>query len=169
MNRTTLSVAGLALLALCPFAVADQRGNWQNVMGTGIHYESDGIEHSVVPTENGYLRRSTDIVELSGDLQGFAVFQPISSINLAEGTIVNTGTQVFSGTVLDSEPVMLHDDGFRFDINVDTQETTGRIYLTDRLSGPVVRCILEMRGTGRTPERYNLSEYWGKCKLNGRK
>lgn len=167
MIRTTNLAVSLAFLTTCPFAVADEHGNWQDVIGTAIHFESDGIEHSVVPTDDGYVRTSTDIVELSGDLQGRAVFQPVSTVDLVERTIVNTGSQVFSGTVLGSYPVMLHDDGFRFDINLNTGETNGEIFLTDRLSGPNVRCILEMQVTGRTSEGYNLSDYWGKCKLNG--
>lgn len=154
----------LAILMISPVALAG-KGNWQAVQGTAIHYESEGIEHSNTPTATGYVRVSTDIVELEGDLVGRAVFQPVSEVNVVEGRIVNTGSQVFSGTVLNSDPVMLHDDGFIFRINMFTGETRGRIFLTDRIAGPVVRCILKMEGTGRTAEGYNLSNYWGRCKL----
>lgn len=164
MFNSKLIAPLIAILTVSPLALAGG-GNWQVVQGTAIHYESEGIEHSQTPTATGYVRVSTDIVELAGDLVGRAVFQPVSEVNVVEGTIVNTGSQVFSGTVLNSDPVMLYDDGFRFHINMATGETTGRIYLTDRIAGPVVRCILKMEGTGRTVEGYNLSNYWGRCKL----
>lgn len=165
MLKSKLVAISVTTLAFGPLVLAEE-GNWQDVSGTGIHYESEGLEHSIEPTDTGFVRKSTDIVELSGDLKGLAVFQPISVINLVEGTIVNTGSQVFSGTVLGSEPVVLHDDNFRFEINLNTGQTTGDIFLTDRVSGPIIRCILQMQGTGRTTEGYNLSIYWGKCKLN---
>jgi hypothetical protein len=165
LNLKIVSVT-LITLTCASTAVSAGNGNWQYVSGTGIHYESDGIEHSVEPTDYGLIRRSTDIVELSGDLVGRAVFQPVSEVNLNEGKIVNTGSQVFSGTVLGSDPVLLGDKKFRFDIDLNTGETTGDIFLTDRISGPNIRCILEMRGTGRTAEGYNLSNYWGMCKIN---
>jgi hypothetical protein len=165
MLKTKIIAAGIVALALCPFAYAAEQGNWQDVSGTAIHFESDGLEHSVEPTATGFVRRSTDIVELSGDLRGRALFQPVSVVDLVAGTIVNTGNQVFSGTVLGSDPVILHDDDFRFDIDLNTGQTTGDIFLTKRVAGPVIRCILQMQGTGRTAEGYNLSIYWGKCKL----
>ena len=166
MFQTKILTASIAILALGSVAHADDQGNWQEVSGTGIHFESEGLEHSLEPTNSGFVRTSTDIVELSGDLVGRALFQPVSVINLVEGTILNTGSQVFSGTVLGSEPVVIHDDRFRFDIDLNTGQTTGDIFLTDNVSGPIVRCILQMQGTGRTVEGYNLSIYWGKCKLN---
>ena len=32
----------------------------------------------------------------------------------SQGTLVNTGDQVYSGTIAGSDPVMIHDDQFRF-------------------------------------------------------
>ena len=160
-----IAIILMASLAFTHAALADKNDKWQFVSGTGIHFESEGIEHSFEPTANGFVRTSTDIVELFGDLRGRAVFQPVSVVDLVAGTIVNTGSQTFSGTVLDSKPVVLHDDDFRFEIDINTGNTTGEIYLTDKVHGPNIRCVLQMQGTGRTVEGYNLSDYWGKCRL----
>jgi hypothetical protein len=157
--------AALLTLAIGSPASGAQPDNWQAVSGTAIHFESEGIEHSQEATENGFVRMSTDIVELFGDLRGRAVFQPVTVVDLAAGTMVNTGDQVFSGTVLGSSPVILHDDEFRFDIDLNSGATTGDILLTNKVSGPNIRCVLQMQGTGRTEEGYNLSSYWGRCKL----
>ena len=51
------------------------------------------------------------------------------------GTLVNTGDQVYSGTIAGSAPVMIHDDQFRFEVNLATGEESGRVYLLDGMRG----------------------------------
>ena len=165
MSKTLFAATVLFTLTVGSPAFAGERANWHYVSGTAIHFESEGIEHSVEPTATGFIRRSTDIVELSGDLKGRALFQPVSEVNLVEATMVNTGHQVFSGTVLDSEPVIIADRNFIFNVDLNTGETSGVIFLMQRVAGQRIRCLLFMQGTGRTPEGYNLSNYWGNCRL----
>ena len=138
---------------------------WVDVSGTAIHFVTEAIIHSQRNTPNGMVQRSTDTVELQGDLEGRALFQPVSRFNFAKGRLVNTGHQVFSGTVLGSKPVLLHDEDFRFVVNLEDNATTGEIYLIQRIAGPRIRCRLSMEVIGLTPEGNNLSVYWGKCRV----
>ncbi|MDJ0910300.1 MAG: hypothetical protein QNI99_13965 [Woeseiaceae bacterium] len=165
MFKTLTAATILFALTFGSTAFAGERARWHYVSGSAIHYESEGIEHSLEPTAEGFIRRSTDIVDLSGDLNGRALFQPVSVINLVEGTMVNTGHQVFSGTVLDSDPVVIADRDFLFTVDLNTGETTGVIFLVRRVAGQRIRCLLFMQGTGRTAEGYNLSDYWGHCRM----
>ncbi len=145
--------------------VTDLRRGWVPVSGTGIHYFSTAVVHSSEPTDTGFVQRSTDTVELSGDLTGRVLYHPVSVFDFQAGTLVNTGSQVFSGSVLGSAPVLLHDDEFRFEVNLDTGETIGEIHLVDRIAGPRIRCHLEVRGTGRmTPEGDAIGDYSGECR-----
>ena len=137
---------------------------WVPVTGTGVHYFTTAIVHDVQPTATGFIQRSTDIVELEGDLKGRVLYHPVSVFDFAAGTLVNTGHQVFSGTVLGSEPVMIHDDQFRFDVNLFTGETTGKIYFSDPIAGPKTQCTLDVVGTGSTPEGDGMVTYSGYCK-----
>lgn len=141
---------------------------WVDVSGTATHFFSEAIVHSVENTPNGMIQRSTDIVELQGDLQGRALFQPVSRFNFVKGKLVNTGHQVFSGTVLGSKPVLLHDEDFRFVVDLNTNATTGEIFLIERIAGPRIRCQISMEGIGMTPAGDNLSVYWGKCRVRQR-
>ena len=145
----------------------DNRGRsaWQQVSGTAIHYDSQAMVHSDVPTANGRIVTSTDIVELDGDLVGRVLYQVVSVRDEVSNRWVNTGNQVFSGTVLGSKPVMIHDEDFRFDLDLNAFTTTGEIYLVNRIAGQRIRCLLNMTGTGRTAEGDNLSIYWGRCKI----
>jgi hypothetical protein len=114
----------------------------------------------------GMIQRSTDIVELSGDLKGRVLYHPTSIFDFVNGTLVNTGHQVFSGTILGSAPVMLYDDEFRFEVNLVTATESGEIHLTDRLAGPKIACDLMASGTGvKTPEGNALVDYAGTCTL----
>jgi hypothetical protein len=162
------------LLFAAPGAVSAQMHGsgfvWKDVSGTAIHYfdEVDGrgvIVHSVQPTANGVRQRSTDTIELFGDLEGRVLYHPVTVINEAAGTLTNRGNQVFSGTVLGSAPVLLHDDAFRFDVNLATGETTGKVRLMNRIAGPLIRCRLDIVGTGFTPEGNGLAEYSGRCRM----
>lgn len=137
------------------------------VSGSAVHYFSTAIVHSREPTGTGRIQRSTDIVELSGDLRGYVLYHPTSVFDVQAETLVNTGTQVFSGTVAGSGPVLLHGDEFRFDVDLATGETTGEVHLRRSEDAPHpghwFECDLEIVGTGQTPEGDNLADYTGSC------
>ena len=59
---------------------------------------------------------------------------------------------MFSGTIAGSAPVMIHDDQFRFDVNLITGEESGQVYLFNHIAGPKVRCTLDVVGTGLNAE-----------------
>ena len=146
--------------------------HWQAVSGNAIHYfdNVDGrkvITHSAVPTDTGVILRTTDTIDLFGDLNGRVLYHPETRIDEVAGTLVNTGNQVFSGTVLGQGPVLLHDDQFRFDVNLATGETVGQSFLVNRIAGPIVRCEIDIVGTGFTPEGNGLAEYTGRCRMLG--
>ncbi len=138
---------------------------WLPVSGTGIHYFTTAMIHSQEATTTGFIQRSTDIVELDGDIKGRVLYHPMSVFDFVAGTLVNTGHQVFSGTVLGSAPAMIYDDEFRFDVNLATGDTIGKIYLMDPVAGPKVQCELDVVGTGYTPEGDATVAYTGRCKL----
>ena len=168
MFRTTSLIAVVSASLLCSPANADQQNtHWQDVSGTAIHYASTSWPHpdTYQATASGFTVVSTDFVEIFGDIEGRAVFQPFTTFDGVENTIVNTGHQVFSGTVLGSDPVMLYDDDFRFEIDLDTGDTTGEIYLIQQIAGPKARCIFSMQSTGQDADGNNLSEYFGQCRV----
>ncbi len=112
------------------------------------------------------MQRSTETFELSGDLNGLILYHPISRFDFAAGTLVNTGNQVFSGTVLDFGPVLLHDDEYRFEVNLGTGHTVGKVFLENRLSGPDIRCHLDVIGQGEMDELGDaLFDYTGNCRI----
>jgi hypothetical protein len=173
--RTSLSALIATVLFLTGtvhVAAADDHSKgyrWVPVSGTAIHYFSTAIIHSEDFTENGKTQRSTDSIDLDGDLVGRVLYHPVSKIDFGAGTLVNTGYQVFSGTVLGSEPVLILDDEFRFDVNLFTGATTGKVFLRDSIAGPRIRCELEIVGTGFTPEGDGLASYSGRCKMRASK
>lgn len=141
------------------------------VSGSAVHYYSTAIVHAQEPTANGMIQRSTDIIELSGDLSGYVLYHPTSVFDYEEGTLVNTGTQIFSGTVAGSAPVILHDDSFRFEVDLGTGATTGVVFLGRSKDAPHegawYECTLDVVGTGVSPEGDNLSDYSGECTPRG--
>ena len=140
------------------------RARTRSVSGSGVHLFTSVVIHSQTPTPTGMIQRSTDIVELTGDLKGRVLYPPTSVFDFVNGTLVNTGHQVFSGTVLGSEPVMLHDDEFRFEVNLNTGTESGDVHLSDRIAGPKVACDLAIAGTGtKTPEGNPIVDYSGTC------
>ncbi len=145
------------------------RNGWIPVSGTGIHYFTTAEIHSTRPTPNGLVQRSTDIIELNGDLVGRVLYHPRSVFDFENGTLVNTGNQVFSGTILGSAPVLIHDDEFRFEVNLWTGETQGWVYLVDRIAGPRVRCYLRISGFAPPPGQDAEVEYTGRCRFSGRR
>lgn len=137
----------------------------QPVAGTGVHYFTTAIIHSQEFTATGLVQQSTEIVELDGDLSGRLLYQPTSVFDFAAGTLVNTGHQVYSGVVLDLGPVMIHDDSFRFEVDLQTGATVGEVHLTGHIAGAKVRCHLDVVGTGLTGEGDATFEYTGHCRV----
>jgi hypothetical protein len=142
------------------------------VSGSAVHFFSTAVVHSQEPTEAGMIQRSTDIVRLTGDLDGYLVFHATSRFDFASGALVNTGTQLFSGTIAGSDPVLLHDDRFRFDVDLATGETLGSVHLGRSNDSPHkgawYECDLTVVGTGvTTPEGDGVVEYSGECVRRG--
>jgi hypothetical protein len=169
-TRKTLNVAFAGLLTLGSGLAAaqdpsEQFYRWTEVSGTGIHYFDNSMLHAEEEIPRGVRKYVTETVELFGDLNGRVLYQPVSSFYLDEGKLVNRGNQVFSGTVLGVGPVMLHDDAFRFEVDLETGATSGRVFLMNRIAGPMVRCRLDIVGTGMTPEGNGLAEYTGQCRM----
>ena len=138
-----------------------------DVQGTGVHFFSTAITHSAEPTQTGQRLRSTDIIRLEGDLDGFVLYHPTTVIDGAAGTMTNTGTQIFSGTIAGSDPVILHDDRFEFTVDLETGATLGRVYLGRSQDAPHpetwFECELEIVGTGMTAAGDGLATYTGRC------
>ena len=95
------------------------------------------------------------------------LYHVTSVFDFAAGTLVNTGDQVFSGTVAGSAPVLIHDDQFRFRVNLATGEESGQVFLFDHIAGPKVRCQLDVVGTGLTAEGNPTFDYRGTCAFRG--
>jgi hypothetical protein len=142
---------------------AATRGRTVQVAGSGVDHLHTAIVHSQVPTEAGRGQRATETVELQGDLQGRVLYHVTSVFDFAQGTLVNTGDQVFSGTILGSAPVLIHDDEFRFKVNLTTGEEAGQVYLFNHIAGPKVRCWLDVVGTGLDGDGNPTFDYTGAC------
>jgi hypothetical protein len=149
-------------------AVQAEADTVQPVSGSGVHFLTTAIVHSSTPTATGLIQRSTETVDLTGDLKGRILYHPTSVIDFWTQTLVNTGHQVFSGTILGSEPVMLHDDTFRFDIDLRTGTGTGTVRLVDRIDGPKVRCDLSIVSTGTTADGNVAAAYTGECRFKNK-
>ncbi len=147
-----------------------QRGwQWVPVSGTAIHYFDNVIVHSEELTATGKTQTSSESIDLAGDLVGRVLYQPVSEFDFVAGTLVNQGRQVFSGTILGSELVVIFDDEFRFEVDLNTGATFGKAFLTDRIAGPRIKCELDIVGTGFTPEGNGLATYTGRCKVRNRR
>jgi hypothetical protein len=137
----------------------------RSVAGSGVHFFTTAIVHTTEATPTGMVQQSTETVELTGDLAGRLLYHPTSVFNFANGTMVNTGHQVFSGTVLGSAPVMLHDDEFRFEVNLATGAVSGKVYLTQPIAGVRTRCELDIVGTGIDANGNGTFSYTGQCRI----
>lgn len=160
-------IVAMAIAVSMPLLAAPAQ-TVQSVAGSGVHYFTTALIHSNQPTPSGMIQRSTDTVELTGDLTGRLLYQPVSVFDFAAGTLVNTGRQVFSGTVLGSDPVLMYDDEFRFDVDLNAGTTTGRVYLTQMGDGPKRRCTLQIVGTGTTADGNATFSYTGECRVSGK-
>ena len=173
ITRTTHIFAIVSLLCVAhggagaePFGDEQQprRNRTLEVAGTGVHMFTTAIVHTETPTATGKIQTSTESVELSGDLRGRILYHPTSVYDFTNGTLVNTGHQVFSGTILDSEPTLVHDGTFKFEVDLATGATSGSVHLTRTLAGPRIRCDLTVTGTGMTPEGNATFAYAGRCR-----
>ena len=149
---------------------ADPRGDRTTtlkVAGTGVDDLKNAIVHGQKPTPTGMIQQSTETVELTGDLRGRVLYHVTSVFDFVNGTLVNTGDQVYSGTIANSPPVLLHDDQFRFEVNLVTGEETGQVLLVDHIAGPKVRCRLDVVGTGVNADGNPTFAYSGECTFRG--
>lgn len=138
------------------------------VAGSGYDALTTAIVHSKETTPTGMIQKSTEIVELNGDLTGRVLYHVTTVIDFVSGTLVNTGDQVYSGTIKGSEPVLIHDDQFRFEVNLATGEESGQVYLYNHIAGPKVRCTLRGVGTGLNSDGNPTFDYSGECTFRGR-
>jgi len=134
-----------------------------HVAGSGTDLLNSAIVHSKKQSPTGMIQKSTETVELKGDLAGRVLYHVTSTFDFTSNTLVNTGDQVFSGTIAGSEPVMIHDGRFRFDVNLKTGAEIGSVYLTERIAGPMVRCTLQVVGTGKDADANPTFNYTGRC------
>ena len=138
------------------------------VAGSGVDHLGTALVHSEKPTPTGIIKQSTETVELTGDLTGRVLYHVTTVIDSDKGTLVNTGHQVYSGTIAGSVPVMLHDDRFRFEVNLLTGQEKGQVYLLNHIAGPRVRCTLDVVGTGVNADGNATFDYAGACTFSGR-
>jgi hypothetical protein len=159
--RVLACAASLQLLTLPTPASAANRA--VRVSGSGIDMANGVIVHSKTPTATGSVEYSTETVELSGDLHGRVLCLVTTVVDSARGTLVNTGQQVYSGTIAGSQPVMLHDSRFRFEVKLATGAAHGSVYLVDHIAGPKVTCTLQVVDTGKNPDGNPTFNYTGDC------
>ena len=163
-NAIRSSLLALAIVCLGP----GEGERTVPVSGSGFDDLANAIVHSQAPTPTGMIQQSTEIVELFGDLRGRVLYHVTSVFDFADGTLVNTGDQVFSGTIAGSQPVMIHDDQFRFEVNLFTGSEHGTVLLVDHIAGPKVRCALQVVGTGMDGAGNPTFNYTGECTFRGR-
>ena len=161
--------AGVLLLASSAGAFGQGQDPFA-VSGNGTHYFSKAVVHSEEPTAEGKIQRSSDTIELTGDLKGQVLYHVTSRFDYARGRLVNTGSQVFSGTVAGSEPVLLFDDEFRFEVDLNTGATTGEVHFRRSKDVGAVEwyeCDLQIVGTGMTESGDATVAYTGTCVRRG--
>lgn len=158
-------------MTLAGGAMAHESGTNRTIQvsGTGTDLLNGAVVHSKKPTPTGIIQRGTEIVELSGDLSGKILYHVTTVIDNQKGTLTNTGDQVFSGTIAGSEPVMIHDSRFRFEVNLASGAEGGSVYLFDHIAGPRVRCELKVTGTGKTADGNPKFSYTGNCRFGSDK
>jgi hypothetical protein len=171
MRTATCVLIVATLMGVTGTAVADATAFERTIQvsGTGTDLLNGEIVHSKKPTATGVTQRGTEIVELSGDLKGKILYHVTTVIDNRKGTLVNTGDQVFSGTIAGSEPVMIHDSKFRFEVNLATGADSGTVYLSDHIAGPHVKCELKVTGTGKTTDGNPTFSYTGTCRFGSKK
>jgi hypothetical protein len=165
---TTVVISAVAARTLDGSGAAGHdRTTTVQVAGTGFDDLKNAIVHCQKPTPTGSIQQSTEMVELFGDLRGRILYHVSSVFDFVNGTLVNTGEQVYSGTIAGSAPVMIHDDQFRFEVNLATGEETGQVFLFNHIAGPKVRCTLDVVGTGLNADGNPTFTYSGECTFRG--
>ena len=164
----------MTLMTIVPFVAAFVIGasgapeiKTIHVAGSGFDMLNTAIVHSQEPTASGFVQKSTETVELTGDLTGRVLYHVTSVFDFVKGTLVNTGDQVYSGTIAGSAPVLIHDDQFRFEVNLVTGQEAGQVFLFNHLAGPKVRCTLTVVGTGLNADGNPTFDYTGVCSFRG--
>jgi hypothetical protein len=165
--RTQLT--GFAIVLIATGAARTPATSTIKVAGSGMDHLTTALIHAKKETQTGSVQQSTEIVDLTGDLQGRVLYQVTTVIDSIHGTLVNTGENVYSGTVAGSAPVMIHDNKSRFDVNLRTGTDHGLVYLSDHISGPKVKCTLDVTGTGMSPDGNPTFTYAGDCTFDGAK
>lgn len=167
MRASIFVLTAAATIGMTGTAVADATAVKRTIQvsGTGTDLLNGEIVHSKTPTATGVIQRGTEIVELNGDLKGKILYHVTTVIDNDKGTLVNTGDQVFSGSIAGSEPVMIHDSKFRFEVNLATGADTGAVYLSDHIAGPRVKCELKVTGTGKATDGNPTFSYTGTCRF----
>ena len=174
-NRSVLRTAGVVALvaslsaALSGGAMAPEGAHERTlvVRGHGVDLANGAIVHSKTPTHEGFVQQSTEIVELEGDLHGRVLYQVTSRFDELHKRLVNTGHQVYSGTIAGSAPVMLYDDHFRFQADLASGAESGSVFLVHHLAGPQAACTLKVTGTGPDGQGNPTFTYHGECTLPG--
>lgn len=175
-RSTTRKIAGAASAVAITAAIgtsvtASPEQEAFPVSGTGLHRFSAAVVHQQPGPDNAMTQLSTDTVLLEGDLNGQLLYHVTSVFDFGAGTLVNTGSQIFSGTVAGSEPVMLHDDTFRFEVDLNTGQTIGEVHLRRSKDAPTAwwfDCDLVVTGSGQFDERGDaLVTYEGTCVRRG--
>ena len=167
-------VAALAvtMILTSPAASHDTGPETISVSGSGTDLANSAIIHSEESTTTGVIKRVTEIISLTGDLNGYVLYQPTQTFDYTNNTLVVTGTQFFSGTIAGSDPVILYDDQFRFDVNLATGEETGEVHLRRSNDAPDnghwYECDLVVVGTGLTTDGNPTFDYSGSCTLRRR-
>ena len=167
LTSTCISASEAQSLGVAAQAEKHSGATVVKVAGNGVDHLNGALVHWQTPTPTGLIQQSTEIVDLDGDLQGRVLYHVTSVFDFVKGMLVNTGDQVFSGTIAGSAPVMIHDDRFRFDINLVTGEESGQVFLFDQIAGPRVRCTLQIAGTGLNAEGNPTFTYDGECIFRG--
>jgi hypothetical protein len=148
-------------------AQSDETSRSVKIAGTGFDDLKNAIVHWEKATATGKIQQSTESVELYGDLRGRVLYHVTSVFDFVNGTLVNTGDQVYSGTITGSAPVMIHDDQFRFEVNLVTGKEAGQVFLFHHIAGPKVRCRLDAVGTGLNADGNPTFTYTGECRFRG--
>lgn len=142
---------------------ADRGYERVEVSGTAVHYFDTKIVHRSKQTPTGLRETTTETIDLSGDLEGRVLYQPTGVYDFVNGQLVNTGRQVFSGTVLGSRPVLIYDDEFRFEVDLNTGAVHGEVYLDQHIAGPRTTCEITVRGSTPPVDGKGESTYTGVC------
>ena len=161
-----LNTLFIVVILLAPSALHAEStdSNWFDVSGNAVHFFSTSISHSEETVDGGKLAYTTDTIDIKGDLNGRVVYHIKSVFDFQKQTLVNTGHQVFSGTIKGSMPVLILDDQFEFNVKLDTGAVLGKVYLNQTLAGESIECNLTITGTGYAENGDGLADYNGKCR-----